>query len=422
MMRRKLIDLKAQRSAMLEKASSFIEADNQSEYQAEMEKVKNLNTKIEGMEALIKEQERQFLETVPDQQETREKAEERADLLQKGHEVKFPVLETMRDLYQSSKQFTLASGGIAQPTGAGSQIRDNLNGVVSSIVDEVYVQDLTGMGAYLEPYVITELDAKGGKVSTNAGTARTPSADPAFGVAKISPYEVNVTGYVDRNIARLSLAGYYDKIHSMAMRAIRRKLSELIVNGDGQDSPDMFGIKTAKNVAGNAIFASKEITGGVTADLLTELFFAYGGDETLGSNARLYLHKKDLLALGKIRGAQDSKRVFAINPEAGNPNRGTIVDGGMVIPYSINSYLTALDGAGASTQTMIYGDPRNYELGLFGDYTIRVDESVKAVERMLAILGDVMVGGNLVVDKGFVVATTGAGRSRNQEQAVKSGS
>ncbi len=94
----------------------------------------------------------------------------------------------------------------------------------------------------------------------------------------------------------------------------------------------------------------------------------------------------------------------------------------MVIPYSINSYLTALDGAGASTQTMIYGDPRNYELGLFGDYTIRVDESVKAVERMLAILGDVMVGGNLVVDKGFVVATTGAGRSRNQEQAVKSGS
>lgn len=52
---------------------------------------------------------------------------------------------------------------------------------------------------------------------------------------------------------------------------------------------------------------------------------------------------------------------------------------------------------------MVYGDPMNYELGLFGDYTIRVDESVKAVERMYAILGDVMVGGNLIVDKGFVV-------------------
>ena len=54
---------------------------------------------------------------------------------------------------------------------------------------------------------------------------------------------------------------------------------------------------------------------------------------------------------------------------------------------------------------MLYGDPANYELGLFGDYTIRVDESVKAVERMTTILGDAFVGGNLVVDKGFVVAT-----------------
>ena len=80
-----------------------------------------------------------------------------------------------------------------------------------------------------------------------------------------------------------------------------------------------------------------------------------------------------------------------------------------MIPYVISSALTALDGAGATIQTMVYGDPMNYELGLFGDYTIRVDESVKAVERMYAILGDVMVGGNLIVDKGFVVATSGAG-------------
>ena len=54
---------------------------------------------------------------------------------------------------------------------------------------------------------------------------------------------------------------------------------------------------------------------------------------------------------------------------------------------------------------MLYGDPANYELGMFGDFTVRVDESVKAVERMLTILGDAMIGGNLIVDKGFVVAT-----------------
>ena len=35
--------------------------------------------------------------------------------------------------------------------------------------------------------------------------------------------------------------------------------------------------------------------------------------------------------------------------------------------------------------------------------TVRVDESVKAVERMLTILGDAMVGGNLIRHHGFSV-------------------
>lgn len=408
-MRRKLIDLKTQRTALLEGAEALLKAGKREEYRAEMEKVSNMNADIKDLQDLIQEQDRKFLDAAPDRGEERDKALERAEVLKKGGEVKFSARETIRDVYQASKQITLATGTIVQPTGAGADIRDPLGNVVSSIVDEVYVQDLTGMSAFLEPYVISEVDAKGGKVATTAGTARTVSTDPKFGVAKISPYELTVTTYVDRNISRLSPANYYEKIRSMAMRAMRRKLSDLIVNGDGQGSPDMFGIKNAKNVAGENIFAALEIAGGVTENLLTELFFAYGGDETIGANARLYCNKTDLRALGKIRGTQDKKRVFDIQPESGNPNRGMIVDGGTMIPYAVNSFLTALDGAGTSAQTMVYGDPMNYELGLFGEFTIRVDESVKAVERMYTILGDAMVGGNLVVDKGFVVATTPSG-------------
>lgn len=408
-MRRKLIDLKTQRTALLEAAETLLKDGKREAYHAQMEKIANMNAEIKDLQDLVQEQDRKFLDAVPDRGEEKDKALERAEVLKKGGEVKFSAKETIRDVYQASKQITLATGTIVQPTGAGANIRDPLGNVVSSIVDEVYVQDLTGMGAFLEPYVISEVDAKGGKVATTAGTARTVSTDPKFGVAKISPYELTVTSYVDRNISRLSPASYYEKIRTMAMRAMRRKLSELIVNGDGQGSPDMFGIKNAKNVAGETIFAALEITGGVTENLLTELFFAYGGDETIGANARLYLNKVDLRALGKIRGTQDKKEVFSFQPDTGNPNRGMIVDGGTMIPYAINSFLTALDGAGTSAQTMVYGDPMNYELGLFGEFTIRVDESVKAVERMYTILGDAMVGGNLVVDKGFVVATTPAG-------------
>ena len=405
-MRRKLIDLKQQRSTLLEGAEALLKEGKREEYRAEMAKVSNMNDEIKDLEDLVREQDRKFMEKAPDPAEERDKAEERGNQLMKGLEVKFSPLEVAKALFVPKpveKAVTLATGTLAQPTGAGSTIRDALGYGVGAIIDQVYVQDLTGMAAYLEPYVISEPDAQGAKVSTAAGTARTASADPTFGVAKISPYELTTTSYVDRNIARLTPANYYAKVFNMAMKAMRRDTVKMIFNGDGQATNDMFGIKTAKNVAGATLNVSA-----VNEDLLTELMFAYGGDEELGGNCRLYLNKKDLQAIGKIRGTNEKRRLYDIVPDAANPNIGTIREGGTIVPYSISKQLTALSestAGAAAIQAMVYGDPRNYELGLFGDYTVRVDESIKGVERMLTILGDAMVGGNLIVDKGFVVAT-----------------
>ena len=409
-MRRKLIDLKTQRTALLEGAESLLKEGKREDYRTEMAKVAKMNEEIQDVEELVREQDRKFMEKAPDLAEERDKAEERGSQLMKGHEVNFSPLEVAKALFvprQVEKSVTLATGTLAQPTGAGTNIRDALGYGVGAIIDQVYVQDLTGMSAYLEPYVISEPDAVGAKVTTAAGTARTASADPTFGVAKIAPYELTTTSYVDRNISKLTPANYYAKVFNMAMRAMRRDTVGMIFNGDGQATPDMHGIKTAKNMAGSAIYATLNVSA-VDEDLLTDLMFAYGGDEELGGSCRLYLNKKDLLALGKLRGTNEKRRLFDIVPDAANPNIGTIREGGTIVPYSISSKLTALSEAtqgAAAIQTMVYGDPLNYELGLFGDYTVRVDESVKAVERMLTILGDAMVGGNLIVDKGFVVAT-----------------
>ena len=410
-MRRKLTEKLQERTALLEKAEGLLQEGNREEYRTQMEAVKAMNGEIEEIKGLIQEQDRKFMEKAPDLAEEKDKAEERGNALMKGQEVKFSALEVSKALFLPQhaveKSVTLATGTLAQPTGAGTNIRDPLGNGVGAIIDQVYVQDLTGMASYLEPYVISEFDASGADVATAAGTARTASGDPTFGVAKIAPYELTTTSYVDRNISRLTPANYYAKVYTMAIRAMRRDTVKMIFNGDGQSTNDMFGIKTAKNIAGNAIYATKELSA-VDADLLTELMFAYGGDEMLGGSCRLYLNKADLLALGKIRGTNEKRRLFDIVPDAGNPNTGTIREGGTIVPYSIASNLTALSGSSqgsAAIQTMVYGDPMNYELGLFGDYTVRVDESVKAVERMLTILGDAMVGGNLIVDKGFVVAT-----------------
>ena len=409
-MRRKLIDLKTQRTAVLEGAEALLKEGKREEYRAEMAKVAKMNEEIKDVEDLVREQDRKFLEKAADPAEEKDKAEERGNELMKGHEVTFSPLEVAKALFipkRTEKSVTLATGTLAQPTGAGTDIRDALGYGVGAIIDQVYVQDLNGMSAYLEPYVISEPDAKGAKVTTAAGTARAASDDPQLGVAKIAPYELTTTSYVDRNISRLTPANYYAKIFAMAMKSMRRSTVGMIFNGDGQATNDMFGVKTAKNMAGSPIYASLDVEE-VGPDLLTELMFAYGGDEELGGNCRLYLNKKDLLALGKLRGTNEKRRLFDIVPDAANPNTGTIREGGTIVPYSIASKLTALSASekgSTAIQTMVYGDPMNYELGLFGPYTVRVDESVKAVERMLTILGDAMVGGNLIVDKGFVVAT-----------------
>ena len=136
------------------------------------------------------------------------------------------------------------------------------------------------------------------------------------------------------------------------------------------------------------------------------MVFSYGGDEETGGQARLFLNKKDLQAIGKLR-YEDGKRVYSIVPDAGNPNTGRIIEGGLIVPYTIGSALTDYAAAGTSAISMVYGDPTNYLLGLFGPYSIRVDESYMAAERMNTILGDAFVGGNIVAPGGFIGVTKG---------------
>lgn len=395
-MRRKLNDLLTQRTAKLAEAENLMNENKTEAFDAAMTEVENLNREIERVQNVINEQDKKFLTTPVPANEARDIAEERGAQLLAGNEVKFAVNELRRDVFNA---VTLATGTIAEPTGVGSEVRGG-EFPVSSIIDQVSVIDLTGLGSYAEPYVITETAASGGKVTTLAGTTRATTDDPVFGVANIKPYEVNTTSFVDRNLAKLTPANYYAKIYGMAMRALRRKVAALIVSGDGQASPDMFGITNAKNAAGANIFDTASLGSAIDINTLDTLYFAYGNEEVIDATARLLLTKANLKALGALRGTNEKRRLLEITPDAANPNTGTIRDGGVVLPYTIVSAL--------GDSKLAYGGMGNYELGLFGEYSIRVDESVKAVERMVTILGDVFVGGNLVVDKGFVIGSIAA--------------
>lgn len=396
-MRRKLNDLTTRRAAQIAAAEAALDAGNTADYDSAMEQVENMNTEIERIQNFLTEQERKILSAVPSAGEMRDMSEERGNALMRGDAVAFDVTELRRSIQNMT---TLATGTLVQPTGAGSTIHDGFNGVVSSIVDQVHVMDLQGMGAYQEPYVISDMTANTGVVTALAGTART-ATDGSFGIAEIKPVEVNTTSYVDRNISRLSPAAYYAKVQQMSLRALRRKVAGLIVNGDGAGSPNMYGILNAKNKAGASIVADAALGAALTATSLDELYFAYGSGDMVGANGRLLLTKANLKAIGQLRGTNEKKRIFEITPDAGNPNTGVIRDGGTVLPYTL---------IGDIGDTKIaYGDPQNYGLGLFGGYSIRVDESYKAGERLLTVLGDVMVGGNVIAHHGFVIGSIASG-------------
>jgi HK97 family phage major capsid protein len=393
-------DLLSKRANYLDAAQAAMDNNNQSDYQSAMDNATALNTQIDDVKALMDEQDRYAAFNAPTLGTNERDMTEMGELLAAGKAVKFNVAEVLRDAGMGrTNATTLATGSLVQPQGAGSTIRDGFASQVSSLIDQVQTIDLTGMTAYEEPYVVSEQAAQTGKVTELAGSARTAS-DPTFAKARINPYEVNVTSFVDRNLSRLNPADYAAKIQEMALRALRRKANQLVMLGDGQATSDMYGITTAINTDGKAIYSSVKLGSAISVDTLDKLVFGYGGDEEVGANARLYLTKANLQAFGALRGANEKHRLYNITPDADNANTGIITDGGLIVPYTIVSSL----GAGS----LAYGDPYNYLLGLFGDFVIRVDESVKAVERMHTILGDVTLGGNLVIDKGFVVGTLGS--------------
>lgn len=317
------------------------------------------------------------------------------------------LVETGRMSISASetRSVLLSTGSLAKPTSVGG-IAEPFN-VVSSIVDMVFVDDLTGVGAHKEAYMKSWQDAQ---ENTAYGTAPTPS-DPVFRTVAINPFPVDVLTYVGKNIRKQTPISYEEKVRRGALIALRKKVAGWIVKGNG--STQAYGIYNAVNTENTPESLIKELlvakNYNIDATTLRKIVFSYGGDENVGAGAKLFLSKTDLIAFGDVRGTNEKKAVYEIIPDGSNPNTGIIKDGGLSVPYVICSDVTALtrsaETGAARIKTMIYGNPYNYKLGLFGDFEVTVSEDYKFGEGLLAVKGEVMAGGNVYVDKGFVVLT-----------------
>lgn len=388
--RARLNDLKSQRASYLETAEKELTAGNNSEYKSWMDKAQALNPQIEDLSNLVKEYDRYDIEHAPKFGNDAKDMKEMGRMLMAGERVGFASDVVKQALVSNAA--TTFSGDLVAPTGGSSQINDGFAAQVSGLIDQVRVETFDGLNAWEESYLKTMQTATKGKPATVGGTVRTDSS-PVWRKAKMIAHEVQTTAFVDRNIARLSPAAYAAKAQSYALKALRKEINNMIFNGDGSETPEFFGFKNAKNTNGEAIYDTS-VLNAIGPDFLRKMVFGYGGDEEVSANARLVLDKVNLAALGDLKiGEVDNRPLYDITQQG---NTGTIKSGGLIVPYTIAS--------AAGSKTIAYGDPMSFLLCLFGSYTIRVDESVKSVERMVAILGDVLAGGNLTVDKGMLIA------------------
>lgn len=406
--RQKLNELAGQRAQLLNAAQDALNSGNTLEYKAKLEAAKAMNSQIDELQDLCKEFDRYDISKAPVYD-----TEDPYDLKDMGERLKAhervsfrpqDILKTLGRSQDGLKTLGRAQDGLTwtgqlvQPTGGGSEIHDGFNAQVSTLIHQVRTEDFNGLPSWEESYLKSIQEAQAGSVAEVSGTTRADT-DPVFKKAKMQATEMSVTSFVDKNISRLSPANYAAKVQQYAMAALLRKGNDRIINGDGKGTPEMFGLQNAKNTDGEAIFQTMADVTAIDADTLRNLVFGYGGDEEVAANARLVLSKKSLDAFGRVKlKPGDNRKLYEITQSG---NTGTIKEGGLTVPYTLASK--------CGNDKLLYGDPSLYMFCLFGPYSIRIDESVKSVERMIAILGDALVGGNLYADQAFAVATLAGG-------------
>lgn len=316
--------------------------------------------------------------------------EERAENLRKTGQMRLSLTGEKRAITLGS------TTGLIKPTNSATQINGIPFAQVSSIIDMVKAIDLAGMSEYQVPYQT----ATGTAAKNAENTAPTGNADPTFKYATIKPVTLTTYTEISRECMKLTNVDYYSRVLDSARVALRKKVADYIINSDAASSATFIGVLDAP-----ALEADDDLTiNAIDATTLRKIAMNYGGDEEISGNAVLFLNKKDLIAFGDVRGTNEKKAVYEITPDTSNPNTGIIRDGGLAVRYCINSNLKANSAITAAPggYYMIYGVPTTYELGIFSDYNVRVSEDYAFKTRMIAVLGEVMIGGNVTVHRGFL--------------------
>lgn len=288
---------------------------------------------------------------------------------------------------EEARAMLISSGQLIQPDKNRTEIEEMPGVKVSSIVDLIHIEDCIGMSSYTVPYTVADADEADDHVEGQAGTVKDLGE---YGYKTINPSDVIVLGQVSKQAKKRTNVKYAEKVRSEAHLALRKKAVKL--TNAALKASDL-----VKEVAATA--------GKVDATTLRNLVLQYGDDDSAFGPAYLALNKKDLIAFGDVRGTNEKKAIYEITPDAANPNTGTIKEGGLTVPYVLDSGLAALSDPAASGRTMFYGDFQKVHMAMFSDYEIKVSEDFAFDKLMDTVRGDLEAGVDVVAKHGLLALT-----------------
>ncbi len=301
----------------------------------------------------------------------------------KEEEVK-EVLEKRKADLMNKRAITVSTSHLLTPKHQGTNINGK-EGEVSTLVDSVATINLNGGESYEEAFVKSYKEGN----ETEEG-AEYKDTDPEFGYASMDKVKVTAYTEISEETEKLPAADYVAEVEKACKIAIKKKMNKQMLKGDGNKT--LHGIYSSDI---EALDSSKDIElEKIDETTLDEIVYSYGGDEDTSEEATLILNKKDLKAFAKLR-SSDGKKLHEID------KKNHTIDN---IPYIINSNNDALSDSNTAGEAycMAYGKLSNYKIPVFSDLEIKRSDDYKFKNGQIAFRADIFVGGNVVVQDGFV--------------------
>jgi len=273
------------------------------------------------------------------------------------------------------------------------QVAENFNEVAQTI-DLVDAYSLDGGNSYTVSFQLTDGDAD----YSDEGATYTNS-EGTFGTASTGRAKITNSAIVSEEVVELPNADYLNRIVNSVRKSIRKKSSNQIIAGPGGANA-LTGIYNAPTVSIPASY--KVEIASIDKNTLRAIVFGYGGDEDVEAPETLFLNKKDLEAFAAIE-ATDGRPYYAIQYNGGS---GFIQESGngLKVPYTINSACNALSAAATvvGTKTMVYGNPKAYEMPLFAPLTIKRSDERYIDQGKIGFFGKIIAGGVVNSYKAFI--------------------